>query len=167
MGKMFLETVRSEELAHLSYVVGHGGKAAVIDPRRDSREYMDIAYRYPAHGAGSVCGAGMADREFSTLGYERKRNPVLRNQNKDDFIRHKINERHYMPPYFKKMELFNQEALLFCISTKSTNMKRDDCPVQSIFFWGNFRRAWTRFLRIGLSQLFAAAASGPSSPHRF
>ncbi len=50
-------------------------------PRRDKRRYMDIAYRYPAHGAGSVCGAGMADRKFTTLGYERRHNPVLRNTN--------------------------------------------------------------------------------------
>jgi hydroxyacylglutathione hydrolase len=37
MGKMFVEIVRSEGLAHLSYIVGHGGKSAVIDPRRDSQ----------------------------------------------------------------------------------------------------------------------------------
>jgi hydroxyacylglutathione hydrolase len=209
---MFLEIVRSEGLSHLSYIVGDGNQAAVIDPRRDSAIYLDIAYRegarithifethrnedyvigskdlarctgadiyhggalpfeygdavgdgntfelgevllqiietpghteesisltlmdkafgdsavgvftgdalfigdvgrtdfypdraeevagklydsifnkllplgdqtilYPAHGAGSVCGAGMAAREFSTLGYERRHNPRLHN----------------------------------------------------------------------------------------
>ncbi|MCK9275843.1 MAG: MBL fold metallo-hydrolase [Syntrophales bacterium] len=243
MGKMFLETVRSEGLAHLSYIVGHNGKAAVIDPRRDSQEYVDIAYSkgaaithifethrnedyvigsldlarrtgaeiyhgkatdfeygnpvsegdrfeigslvfkiletpghtfdsisialsdtsfseepigvftgdalfigdvgrtdffpdrkeevagllyesvfkkliplgddviiYPAHGAGSVCGAGMADREFSTLGYERKHNPLLQKKKKEDFILFKVNEHHYQPPYFKQMEIFNRKG---------------------------------------------------------
>ncbi|RJQ60854.1 MAG: MBL fold metallo-hydrolase [Desulfobacteraceae bacterium] len=243
MGKMFLEIVRSEGLAHLSYIVGHGGEAAVIDPRRDSRTYIDIAYAkgaaithifethrnedyvigsldlarrtgadifhshatdfaygnpvsegdrfelgnlvldvletpghtfdsisialadksfagapvavftgdslfigdvgrtdffpdrkeevagllydsifkkllplgddvilHPAHGAGSVCGAGMADREFSTLGYERKHNPVLQKTDREEFIRHKVNEHHYQPPYFKQMEKFNREG---------------------------------------------------------
>lgn len=243
MGKMFLETVRSEGLAHLSYVLGHGGKAAVIDPRRDSQIYVDIAYGkgaaithifethrnedyvigsldlarrtgaeifhshatdfdyghpvregdtfeigkillrvletpghtfdsislalvdqsfaeepiavftgdalfigdvgrtdffpdrkeevagllydsifhkllplgddvilHPAHGAGSVCGAGMADREFSTLGYERRHNPVVQKTERKDFIRHKISEHHYQPPYFKQMEKFNREG---------------------------------------------------------
>ncbi len=243
MGKMFLETVRSEGLAHLSYIVGHGGRAAVIDPRRDSRVYLDIAYRngaaithifethrnedyvigsldladrtearifhgraidfgygspvsegdyfelgnlgllvletpghtfesislalsdhsfgkepiavftgdalligdvgrtdffperkeevagllydsifqkilplgddvilYPAHGAGSVCGSGMADREFSTLGYERKHNPALQRSDREAFIRHKVNEHHYQPPYFKQMEKYNHQG---------------------------------------------------------
>ncbi len=47
-GRMFIESVRSEGLAHISYVVGHGGRAAVIDPRRDCGEYIDIARRYGA-----------------------------------------------------------------------------------------------------------------------
>ena len=46
--KLFLETVRSEGLAHLSYVVGHQGRAAVIDPRRDIDVYLDIARGYGA-----------------------------------------------------------------------------------------------------------------------
>ncbi|MDD1772477.1 MAG: MBL fold metallo-hydrolase [Methanomassiliicoccales archaeon] len=40
---MFLEKVRSEGLAHISYLVGSNGQAAVIDPRRDVDEYLDIA----------------------------------------------------------------------------------------------------------------------------
>jgi len=243
MGKMFLETVRSEGLAHLSYILGHNGKAAVIDPRRDVQIYLDIAYSkgaaithifethrnedyvigsmdlarltgaliyhshatefdygnpvaegdsfklgdillrvietpghtfdsisisltdesfgeepvavftgdalfigdvgrtdffpnrkkevagllydsifgrilplgdavilFPAHGAGSVCGSGMAPREFSTLGYERKNNPVLQKGDRSAFVEYKVNEHHYKPPYFKKMEQVNREG---------------------------------------------------------
>jgi hydroxyacylglutathione hydrolase len=239
---MFLEIIRSEGLAHLSYVLGDGRQAAVIDPRRDCRVYMDIAYRqgaqithifethrnedyvigsrdlaqytgaqiyhgqalsfgygnpvkdndtfefgdillrvietpghtdesisialidkgfgdsavavftgdalfigdvgrtdfypdraqevagllfdsifdkllplgdqtilYPAHGAGSVCGSGMASREFSTLGYERKHNPRLQ-MDRETFIRYKVEENHYKPPYFQTMEKLNQEG---------------------------------------------------------
>ena len=32
---------------------------------------------HPGHGAGSTCGAGMAGRPVSTLGYERRTNPYL------------------------------------------------------------------------------------------
>jgi hydroxyacylglutathione hydrolase len=32
---------------------------------------------HPAHGAGSLCGAGMSGRSVSTLGYERATNPYL------------------------------------------------------------------------------------------
>lgn len=40
---MFLRKVKAEGLAHLSYMVGSDGKAAVIDPRRDCGIYLDIA----------------------------------------------------------------------------------------------------------------------------
>lgn len=70
----------------------------------------DQAILYPAHGAGSVCGEGMAEREFSTLGLERLSNPALRKKDRDDFIRFKVNEYHYMPPYFKQMEKLNLEG---------------------------------------------------------
>lgn len=62
----------------------------------------------PAHGAGSVCGDGMASREFSTIGYERCNNPVLQKRERSEFINHKVHEQHYQPPYFKKMEEYNQ-----------------------------------------------------------
>ena len=240
---MFIEIIRSEGLAHLSYLIGHRGKAAVIDPRRDCRIYIEKAlvhgaridfifethrnedyitgsselsqltaaeiyhgmrldFRYgnaavegdsfelgdlvlkvietpghtfeslsiavidrsfgdepvgvftgdalfvgdvgrtdffpgrdeevagllydsifkkilplgdgvilfPAHGAGSVCGDGMAEREFSTLGYEKRYNPVLRNKDRKAFISHKVGEHHYQPPYFKQMEKYNLEG---------------------------------------------------------
>lgn len=242
-GTMFLEKVKSESLAHLSYILGHGGEAAVIDPRRDCEIYVDIAHRngarithifethrnedyvigsrdlarrtgaeiyhgknlafaygnpvsegdtfdvgdirltiletpghtfesisialsdqsfgekpigvftgdclfigtvgrtdffpdrarevaglqydsifdkilplgdpvilYPAHGAGSVCGSGMANREFSTLGYERMFNPALQAKDREAFIEQKISGHEYQPPYFRKMEEYNQNG---------------------------------------------------------
>lgn len=239
---MFFETIRSEGLAHLSYIIGQEGSAAVIDPRRDCDIYIEIARRngaeithifethrnedyvigssqlaaqtgariyhgsrmdfgygndvhtgdefnignlvlrvletpghtyesisiavidtafgaspvavftgdalfigdvgrtdffpdkrletaellyesifrtllplgdhvllYPAHGSGSVCGSGMAEREFSTLGYERLYNPVLQLDRKA-FVQKKATEQHYIAPYFKKMEQHNQQG---------------------------------------------------------
>jgi len=71
----------------------------------------------PAHGAGSVCGVNIADRDESTLGIERAQNPVLRMKNKDDFIQYKLAERLERPPYFRQMEKYNLEGppLLGCI----------------------------------------------------
>ncbi len=242
-GTMFLEKVKSPGLAHLSYIVGHGGQAAVIDPRRDCAVYVAIAHEngarithifethrnedyvigsrdlarrtgaeihhgknldfaygrpvsegdtfelgdirlkiletpghtfesisialfdtgfgdqpigvftgdclfigavgrtdffpdrarevaglqydsifkkllplgdqvllYPAHGAGSVCGSGMADREFSTLGYERMFNPDLQAERREAFIEKKVSGHEYQPPYFRKMEEYNQKG---------------------------------------------------------
>jgi len=70
----------------------------------------DHVLLWPAHGAGSVCGAGMADRSFSTIGYERKHNPVLQKTDRDEFIRYKVNEEHFYPPYFRQMEKYNQQG---------------------------------------------------------
>ena len=64
---------------------------------------------YPAHGAGSVCGGGIADRELSTLGHEKINNPMLQ-LSREEFIKKKVNEKHQMPPYFKKMEEINLEG---------------------------------------------------------
>lgn len=70
----------------------------------------DQALVWPAHGAGSVCGSGMADREFSTLGHERLNNPRLQIGDRDEFIRTKVEEHHYQPPYFRLMERLNLEG---------------------------------------------------------
>ncbi|MFP4054517.1 MAG: MBL fold metallo-hydrolase [Phycisphaerae bacterium] len=70
----------------------------------------DHVLLYPAHGAGSVCGSGMASRNFSSIGYERKYNPSLQVDSRDEFIQMKVNEHHYQPPYFRRMEEYNKEG---------------------------------------------------------
>ncbi len=60
----------------------------------------------PAHGAGSVCGGAISEREHSTLGLERVQNPVLQ-KTKEDFIQFKTKEYHERPPYFRMMEQYN------------------------------------------------------------
>ncbi|MBL38729.1 MAG: MBL fold metallo-hydrolase [Xanthomonadales bacterium] len=67
----------------------------------------DQAVIYPAHGAGSVCGNAMADREVSTIGYERRNNARLRIEDREAFIEAKIAEHHRQPPYFRHMEAGN------------------------------------------------------------
>lgn len=42
---MKIETIRSEGLAHLSYLVSSEGEAMVIDPRRDCNIYVELASR--------------------------------------------------------------------------------------------------------------------------
>jgi len=64
---------------------------------------------YPAHSAGSLCGAGIAAREFSTIGYERMHNPILR-RSRNEFIFSKLDEQHYKPPYFQRMHALNLQG---------------------------------------------------------
>jgi len=67
----------------------------------------DQAVIYPAHGAGSVCGNAMADREISTIGHERQNNPRLKIADREAFIEAKLAEHHRQPPYFRYMEAGN------------------------------------------------------------
>ena len=40
---MYFETIKTPGLSQLSYIIGAGGQAAVIDPRRDCEVYVDKA----------------------------------------------------------------------------------------------------------------------------
>lgn len=63
----------------------------------------------PAHGAGSVCGGSIGDLPLTTIGYERRTNPLLQ-VGKEEFIARKGQEHLYRPPYFRKMEDYNQQG---------------------------------------------------------
>jgi len=70
----------------------------------------------PAHGAGSVCGANIANRDESTIGIERIQNPLLK-MSRDEFIKYKMAEKLERPGYFRQMEKYNLEGppLLGCL----------------------------------------------------
>jgi hydroxyacylglutathione hydrolase len=71
----------------------------------------DQAIIFPAHGAGSICGDNMADRDFSTVGFERRNNPMLKLESREEFVRQKMEEHHYQPPYFRLMEKLNKTGM--------------------------------------------------------
>lgn len=82
----------------------------LFDSLRKIMALGDQAIIWPAHGAGSVCGSAMAEREFSTIGHERLNNPRLQITDRDAFIAAKLAEHHYQPPYFRLMERLNLEG---------------------------------------------------------
>lgn len=95
----------------------------------------------PAHGAGSVCGADIREQDYTTIGYELQTNPSLQFKNKEDFLKYKVSELLYTPPYFKRMEEYNQNgAPLLCrlpvmkpIPTVSLkNMKSNDVQILDV-----------------------------------
>ena len=45
-------------------------------------DYLEV---YPGHGQGSLCGQGMSAKPYTTLGYERLANPMLRHGSFEDF----------------------------------------------------------------------------------
>lgn len=46
----------------------------------------DTVEIFPAHQAGSVCGAGISGKPVSTLGFEKRINPMLQMTDRDEFI---------------------------------------------------------------------------------
>ncbi len=66
----------------------------------------DDVLLYPAHGAGSICGHKLSDRDFSTIGYERQYNEILQ-LDKIAFIKYMLSIQLRRPPYFRKMEDYN------------------------------------------------------------
>lgn len=82
----------------------------LFDSLQKLKQLGDHVIIYPAHGAGSVCGSGMAEREFSTIGHERANNERFMMEDRDAFIEAKLAEHHYQPPYFSMMERLNSEG---------------------------------------------------------
>jgi hydroxyacylglutathione hydrolase len=64
----------------------------------------------PGHGAGSLCGAGMAERPESTLGYERHCNVFMENTPKADFVRSILDSVPQFPPYYRRMKKLNSDG---------------------------------------------------------
>jgi hydroxyacylglutathione hydrolase len=61
---------------------------------------------HPGHGAGSVCGGNISDRDETTIGIELESNPML-SLSREQFVDRKMKERIERPPYFSKMEEIN------------------------------------------------------------
>jgi len=63
----------------------------------------------PAHGSGSVCGSAIAERTWTTIGLERRLNPMLQHGSREEFIAAAARELE-RPPYFRRMERLNLEG---------------------------------------------------------
>ncbi len=62
---------------------------------------------FPGHGAGSLCGAGMAQQDQSTLGYERASNPFLKPQTEQMFLETVLGSIPEFPDYYRRMKTLN------------------------------------------------------------
>ena len=65
---------------------------------------------YPAHGAGSLCGTGMSDRQQSTLGYERACNPFFNEPGESHFVKKILGTVPPFPDYYRRMKQVNSEG---------------------------------------------------------
>ena len=65
---------------------------------------------FPAHGAGSLCGAHLKDQPFSTIGEERTSNPTLQHKNRSEFITAVLSELQEPPQYFVHNAAMNRNG---------------------------------------------------------
>src|SRR5213082_2458286 len=81
---LFIGDVARPDLA----VPGEKGADALYDSIFDRLLQLDDGVEvYPAHVAGSLCGRGMNAKTSSTIGFERKYNPVIAPRPREVFIR--------------------------------------------------------------------------------
>jgi len=66
---------------------------------------------YPAHGAGSMCGAGLGKASFTTLGAERISNPYFdKSLSESGFVEKILSNLPPLPSYYPKMKRLNSEG---------------------------------------------------------
>ena len=65
---------------------------------------------HPAHGAGSPCGADIADRLVTTIGYERVHNQALQFTDEAAFVEFALSTAPPEPVYYPRMKKINAEG---------------------------------------------------------
>ena len=55
---------------------------------------------YPAHGAGSLCGKGLSEKDKSTIGAEKKGNWSLQEMSESEFVSRLLADQPFIPAYF-------------------------------------------------------------------
>lgn len=70
----------------------------------------DATVFFPAHGAGSLCGAHLSDKPFSTIGEERTSNHYLQYKSRSDYIAAVLDGLPEAPQYFKHNAAMNKKG---------------------------------------------------------
>lgn len=70
--------------------------------------HEDFVGVYPTHGAGSLCSTGIASTPNSTIGFERRYNPMIQPAEVEGFVRVLLRDQPAFPHYFARMRPLNQ-----------------------------------------------------------
>lgn len=74
-------------------------------------ELPETVALYPTHGAGSFCTTSAASVSSSTIGQERKSNPVLMYEDEDAFVKGQLSGLPAYPSYYRHMGPINLTGL--------------------------------------------------------
>ncbi len=70
--------------------------------------HEDFVGVYPTHGAGSLCSTGIASTPWSTIGFERRHNPMVQPADVNRFAEILLRDQPSFPDYFARMRPTNQ-----------------------------------------------------------
>ena len=85
--------------------------SAFFDSWTDKISKLDDSVKiFPAHGAGSLCGAHLSDKPTSTMGEEKASNPYLQYKKKGEFVAALIQGLPEAPQYFKHNAAMNKQG---------------------------------------------------------
>jgi hydroxyacylglutathione hydrolase len=74
--------------------------------------FADFVTVFPTHGAGSLCSTGIASTPWSTIGYEKRHNPMVRpiveGRDIDAIVHALLGRQPAFPAYFARMRPTNQ-----------------------------------------------------------
>ncbi|MGB2984308.1 MAG: rhodanese-like domain-containing protein [Phycisphaerae bacterium] len=87
-------------LASMAYDTWHNKLSKVADD----------AMIFPAHGAGSLCGAHLRDEPFSTIGTEKASNPYFQHAGRNEFIAAVLEGLPEAPQYFGHNAAMNRDG---------------------------------------------------------
>jgi hydroxyacylglutathione hydrolase len=71
---------------------------------------QDFVAVHPTHGAGSLCSTGIAATPVTTIGFERRYDPLLAPMDADAFARALLSGQPAIPRYFERMRPTNQSG---------------------------------------------------------
>ena len=76
--------------------------------------FADFVTVFPTHGAGSLCSTGIASTPWSTIGYEKRHNPMVRpiveGKDIEAFVQALLGRQPAFPTYFARMRPTNQNG---------------------------------------------------------
>jgi hydroxyacylglutathione hydrolase len=72
--------------------------------------FLDAVTVYPTHGAGSFCAAPASSKRISTIGQEKRWNPLAQAVDEESFIAQALSGLPSYPTYFKYLRAINQHG---------------------------------------------------------
>src|SRR5205823_14162483 len=75
-------------------------------------ELPDGVEVFPGHVAGSLCGAAMSSKASTTIGFERRFNPMLAGRGEEDFVSASALTRSPRPPNLERIVELNRGRFL-------------------------------------------------------